>query len=390
MTHVTGNWLTANGTQMVMQVLEDAGHQVFAVGGCVRNALLGAPVSDVDLSTDARPDRVMQLARDAGLKAVPTGIDHGTVTIVAEGTGHEVTTFRADVETDGRRAVVRFADDIAEDAVRRDFTMNALYVDRMGQLVDPLGGLPDLQARRLRFIEDPARRIREDYLRILRFFRFFAWYGDPSDGMDADALAAIAENVDGLAQLSRERIGVEVIKLLSAPDPLMSVSVMAQTGVLAQVLPGAHPMTLGPLLACEVQVGTEPAPLRRLATLGVFDGAALRLSKNQITQLERYQNHLNALTPLAEIAYRDGAELARDVWLLRAALDSMGGLGTMEEGAAEIALGAGARFPVVARDLMPDLSGPALGAALRALESDWLASGFALDKTALLKRFSKG
>jgi len=384
---VKGDWLSAKGTQEVMALLEAAGHQVYAVGGCVRNAFLGEPVSDVDLSTDARPERVMALAEEAGLKVVPTGLDHGTVTVVADGEGYEVTTFRADVETDGRRAVVRFADDMAEDAIRRDFTMNALYADRFGRLVDPLGGLPDLKARRLRFIEDPDRRIQEDFLRILRFFRFFAWYGDPADGMDPEALAGIAANVEGLATLSRERVGVEIVKLLSAPDPLMPVSVMAQTGVLAQVLPGAQVTAFGPLLALEAEVGLAPAPMRRLAGLGFFDGAALRLSKAATARLRTCEDMLGATQSGGEIAYRHGLDVARDVALIRAAsLPET----DIPEAFAQIAIGAQATFPVGARDLMPDLSGPALGTALKQIESDWIASGFILDKATLLKRYSQG
>ncbi|MEO0704030.1 MAG: CCA tRNA nucleotidyltransferase, partial [Pseudomonadota bacterium] len=164
--------------QTVCRTLEDAGHMAYFVGGCVRNAVMGVAASDVDIATDATPDDVMRIADAAGLRAVPTGIDHGTVTLVIDGTPFEVTTFRRDVATDGRRAVVAFSGDMEEDARRRDFTMNALYADRHGWLHDPVVGLADAQARRVRFIDDPVQRIREDYLRILRFFRFSAWYAD--------------------------------------------------------------------------------------------------------------------------------------------------------------------------------------------------------------------
>ena len=195
MTRVRGEWISCASTQEVLAMLEGGGHLAYVVGGCVRNALMGVPVSDVDIATDARPERVMALAEAAGLKPVPTGIDHGTVTVVAEGIGHEVTTFRADVETDGRRAVVRYSDDISEDAARRDFTMNALYADARGDVLDPLGGLPDLEARRVRFIRDAGERIREDYLRILRFFRFNAWYGDPEQGVDPEVFPAMRSEI---------------------------------------------------------------------------------------------------------------------------------------------------------------------------------------------------
>ncbi|MCK4711369.1 MAG: CCA tRNA nucleotidyltransferase, partial [Marinosulfonomonas sp.] len=175
MTQITADWISNPNTQKVCEMLTDAGFECFFVGGCVRNALLGAPVNDIDISTNALPDRVMELAKAAGLKAVPTGIDHGTVTVIADGTPFEITTYRRDVETDGRRAVVAFSDTIMDDAHRRDFTMNALYADADGVIIDPLNGMPDLLARRIRFIEDADLRIKEDYLRILRFFRFHAW-----------------------------------------------------------------------------------------------------------------------------------------------------------------------------------------------------------------------
>ncbi|CAN0197597.1 unnamed protein product, partial [Chrysoparadoxa australica] len=244
---------------------------------------------------------------------------HGTVTVVAGGEGFEVTTFRADVETDGRRAVVRFADDVHEDAVRRDFTMNALYADRRGALIDPLGGLPDLQARHFRFILDADTRIKEDYLRILRFFRFSAWYGDPDAGMDPDALAAIAANIDGLDLLSRERVGVELVKLLKAPDPLIAVSVMERLGVLSRVLPGAATTALGPYLMFETTLNRAPDPMARMVVMGFFDGKALRLSKAQQRILGLYRDLMGSTEGPAELAYRHGVNVAQTVIALRSA-----------------------------------------------------------------------
>ncbi|MBR9890110.1 CCA tRNA nucleotidyltransferase [bacterium] len=363
-------------------MLEQAGHAAYAVGGCVRNALFGAPVADVDIATDARPDTVVALAVAAGLKPVPTGIDHGTVTVVAEGIGHEVTTFRADVETDGRRAVVRYSDDIAEDAARRDFTMNALYADARGEVRDPLNGLPDLEARRVRFIRDAGERIREDYLRILRFFRFHAWYGDPDAGVDEEALAGIATNLDGLAALSAERVGHEITRLLSASDPAPSVAVMEQVGVLARVLPGATSRMLAPLVALEESAALPPHPMRRLAVLGYFDARSLRLSKARQRHLEAYQSLISASTGYAEIAYRHGEAMARDVAALRSA--SLG-QPMPEDLEAQIATGAGATLPIRPRDLMPEFEGPALGDELRARERRWIESGFTLTKADLLK-----
>ncbi|MBY0397298.1 MAG: CCA tRNA nucleotidyltransferase, partial [Thermoleophilia bacterium] len=216
---ITGDWITADHVQAVLAAIERGGHRALLVGGCVRNDLLGLPVTDIDIATDAPPARVAELASGAGLRCVPTGIDHGTVTVIAEGRPHEVTTFRRDVETDGRRAVVAFSERLEDDASRRDFTMNALYADRGGAVLDPVGGIGDLRARRVRFVGNPAERIREDYLRILRFFRFHAAYGDVSAGLDAEALAACAGLAAGIDGLSRERVGQEMRKLLSARDP---------------------------------------------------------------------------------------------------------------------------------------------------------------------------
>ncbi|WP_136443350.1 CCA tRNA nucleotidyltransferase [Pacificoceanicola onchidii] len=382
MTRVSGSWLEAKGTQLVMKTLEEAGFEAFAVGGCVRNALLGEPVADVDISTSARPEDVLKLAKASGLKAIPTGIDHGTITVVANGEPYEVTTYRADVETDGRRAVVRFAQTMKEDAIRRDFTMNALYADRHGLIKDPLGGLEDLRARRFRFIQDAQTRIREDYLRILRYFRFTAWYGNPEAGVDPEALAAIAENLDGLDHLSRERVGAELCKLFAAPDPTVAVSVMEQTGVLHRIMPGATTRALGPLIIHEQSMALGPDALRRMAATGFFDGAALRLSKQAQKQLALLQCRISDSKGLPEIAWRDGGAVAQDVAVLRAAMLEMPLASDTE---AQIQAGTQAQFPVTAKDLMPHLQGPALGKALTKLQRFWIASGFTLQKEALLK-----
>ena len=379
-TTVTGDWLTRSETQQVLAMLEDGGHQGYVVGGCVRNALMGVPVSDVDIASDARPERVVELAHAAGLKPVPTGIEHGTVTVVAGGIGHEITTFRADTETDGRRAVVRFSGDIAEDAARRDFTMNALYADARGLIRDPLDGLPDLRARRVRFIGTATDRIREDYLRTLRYFRFSAWYGDPEQGFDPEALAGIAETLDGLDTLSRERVGQEMLRLLAAPDPVPAVSVMAQVGVLAHVLPGASVIALGPLVAEEQRLSVAPDALRRLACLGAEE-PDLRLSKAQQRQLSLYQSLIGEPQGPAELAYRHGGEVAQSVLLLRAASFQQP---VTEDALFEMAKGTEVSFPLSARDFMPELKGPALGEALRDAEKRWIGSGFTLTKAELL------
>jgi poly(A) polymerase len=378
---ITGDWISNPATQRVCAMLEQGGHQAFFVGGCVRNALIGAEVADIDICTDAHPDRVIALAEKAGLHPIPTGIDHGTITVVANHIPHEITTFRRDVETDGRRAVVAFSDNIQEDALRRDFTMNALYARADGTVVDPLGGIEDLHRRHVRFIENPEQRIREDYLRILRFFRFYAWYGDPNEGLDREGLAAVAENTEGLAGLSVERIGAEMMKLLAAPDPAPSVAAMQATGVLTRILPGAEADKLAVLIHLEQEAGVAPSAVRRLAMLGgVAPDEALRLSNARAKALATMQKRLGDMSALTEVAYRDGAQAALDLALLRGATFETPVVVDQEAWArAEQA-----KFPLSGRDLMPDLTGPALGKRLQELEAEWITSDFALTRADLL------
>lgn len=377
---IGGDWITRTETQAVCRALTEAGHRAYFVGGCVRNALLGEPVADVDITTDARPDRVTALAEAAGLKVVPTGVEHGTVTVISGGVPHEVTTLRRDVESFGRHATVAFSDNVAEDAARRDFTMNALYATPEGEVIDPLGGLADLRARRLRFVGDPAARIEEDYLRILRFFRFHAWYADPAGGMDADGLAACATHSAGIDTLSHERLGAEMRKLLSAPDPAPAVAAMARCGVLAHVLPGADPAAL-PVLV-HLEGGRMPRWLRRLAVLGGADvQAALRLSREEARVLGLIRDEIGAMRGPGELGYRFGAEVATDVMLARAALTGAAPEGDWQ---GQVLAGVAARFPVRAADLMPAYAGAALGARMAELEARWIASGFTLGRHDLL------
>lgn len=377
---VTGDWLTRPQTQAVCAALTGAGYRALLVGGCVRNALLGEAVADVDIATDAEPATVTRLAEAAGLKAVPTGIDHGTITVVAGGIPHEVTTFRRDVETFGRHATVAFSTRVEDDAARRDFTMNALYATPDGDVIDPLNGLPDLRMRRLRFVGDAVARITEDYLRILRFFRFHAWYGDPDAGLDAEALAACAAHSEGLDTLSRERVGAETRKLLLARDPAPAVAAMAQAGVLQHVLPGADARAL-PVLV-HLEAGRSPDWLRRLVVLGGEDPAdRLRLSRAEAKRLDILRRGLSSMEAPAALGYRYGPDAAATVVLARAAVLETPLAAAWDE---EIALGASARFPVTAADLMPTLSGPALGERLAVLEARWIASGFRLTRDDLL------
>jgi poly(A) polymerase len=378
--NVSGDWLSHPGTQTLMKVIDRAGHRVLFVGGCVRNALMGVPVADIDLATDAIPETVMKTCEAAGLRVVPTGVDHGTVTVIAGGRPHEVTTFRRDVQTDGRRAVVAFSTDLAMDAARRDFTMNALYATREGTVLDPLGGQGDVKSRLVRFVGEPSARIQEDYLRILRFFRFHAVYGDLEAGLDADGLAACAAHADGLSQVSRERIGHEMRKLLAARDPAPAVAAMAQSGILARILPGADTRALAPLIHHEMSA--KPRWQRRLAVLG-GEGATerLRLSRSESADLACIAQGIGSLQSPAVLGHTVGEILATDTLLARAAmLDTplpKGWQGNLVRGALAV-------FPVAASDLMPEYTGAALGARLKDLERRWFASDLRLSKAELL------
>lgn len=371
---IVAPWITA--ATPVCQMLTDAGYQAWFVGGCVRNALLDEPVADIDVCTTADPETVSKLAESAGFHAIPTGVEHGTITVVINGEPYEITTLRKDVETDGRRAVVSFADTILEDAKRRDFTMNAIYAEPDGTIKDPLNGLRDLQARRLRFIEDPDQRIREDYLRILRFFRFHAWYGQ--NGIDAEGLAACAKNADGLYQLSKERIGSEFLKLLSAPNPAPALASFASTGGLLRILPGASHDSLAVLIHIEEENGLRPDAIRRLACIGGEDAQNnLRLSKDQSKRLAILRDSAT----LNETANTYGANLAIDQAAVLAA--SMGQPLASDINARAI-YAAKQTFPITSADLMPRYAGAALGKKLKEAKTKWIASDFTLTKDDLL------
>ncbi|MEM9341876.1 MAG: CCA tRNA nucleotidyltransferase [Pseudomonadota bacterium] len=379
MTKVSGTWLTQAETAPVMDLLVRAGHQAYFVGGCVRDALAGVEVKDIDVSTDARPTRVMELAETAGMKAIPTGIDHGTVTLVSGAVPYEVTTFRRDVETDGRRAVVAFADTMEDDALRRDFTMNALYARGDGTVLDPTGtGITDLAEGRVRFVGNATARIREDYLRTLRYFRFHARFGH--SGPDPEALSAIADTLDGLGTLSAERVGAEIKALLSLADPSPSVATMEQAGVLARILPGATTTALAPLVHLEGDA--PPNPIRRLAALGGEHTAdRLRLSRAETKALDILRDGIGSGDEPGALGYRHGYDAARDILMLRAVFASQP---LADDALHNARAGSQAAFPVTAADLMDRFEGKALGDALRDLEARWIASGFTLTRDDLL------
>lgn len=288
-------WMEAAETRAVVAALTAQGAEVRFVGGCVRDAVLKRPIKDIDIATHDEPERVMALLAAAGIHAVPTGIAHGTVTAVIGKAHFEITTLREDVETFGRHAKVAFTDDWTADAARRDFTMNAMCADPQGRIYDPFNGLADLGAGIVRFVGDPARRLEEDVLRLLRFFRFFAHYGRPP--MDAPALAACRRMAPELVRLSGERVAGEVLRLLLAADPAAVLIVMHGQGVLAPILPEAHDFGRLKVLTwlesrALVRPGVQPDSIRRLGALLEIDragaeaiGERLKLSGAQTTRL---------------------------------------------------------------------------------------------------------
>jgi len=399
-------WLNAPNTRAVMTALAAGGRPARIVGGAVRNALLDLPVSDIDLATAEPPDRVMALLNQAGIKTVPTGLSHGTITAVAGHQPFEVTTLRHDVETDGRRAVVAFTDDWARDATRRDFTINALYADADGTVHDYAGGIGDLDARRERFIGDPVQRIREDYLRILRFFRFHAWYG--AGPADPEGLNAVAVESAGLASLSAERVRAELLKLLAAPSPAEALFWMAEKALLQRIIPVADGLRVaGPLMVMEHALKQPPDPLLRLMALTVpQDGAAQEIAAALRDRLRLSNIETKRIAALAELAghgpfspgpalrqalYRHGPQTVRDHHLLSCArLDAAGGapsVAQMLETAAAISAWQRPVFPLGGADgLAAGLRGPEVGAALAAAEAWWIERDFEPGRAALLER----
>ena len=387
--HAEAGWLSRPETQLVLAALTAAGFEARVVGGAVRNALMGLPVADVDIATTAEPWQIEAAAARAGLRTIPTGIAHGTVTVIAGSQTYEVTTLRRDIETDGRRARVAFTDDWAADAGRRDFTINALYCAGDGTLFDPVHGLPDIEARRVRFIGDPVARIREDFLRILRFFRFSANFGGLP--LDADGLSACIREREGLRHLSAERVRAELLKVLVAPQACLIVAVMAETGILGQLTALVpRPGVFERLAGLEDRLSLPVDPIRRLAAIalhgpGDAEGLArrLRLSSAERLSLELLEPDHAPAADMRLTLYRHGRDGLRDRMILQIART---GAPLDQEVFERIASLPVPVFPAAGRDLVTLglAPGPAVGHLLRELERDFIASGFALTREDLL------
>ncbi|MCJ8519376.1 poly(A) polymerase [Pseudorhizobium tarimense] len=406
-------WFTEPALTRILSVLNRDGGQARVVGGAIRNTLMGLPVGDIDIATTLLPQDVIERAKEAGVKAVPTGIEHGTVTLVIDGRGYEVTTLRRDVETDGRHARVAFGTDWTADAERRDLTINALYASADGNVIDLVGGLADLETRTVRFIGDAATRIAEDYLRVLRFFRFFAYYG--SGRPDADGLRASARAKDKLNTLSAERIWAETKKLLAAADPSRALLWMRQTGVLTEILPETEKWGIDAihgLVQTEQALGWTPDPLLRLAAMVPpdaerLDGMAkrLRLSNADAARLQEWAKAPVLPDEVTDVGfdrllYQHGATgLSMRIRL------ALAGARAAAEGD-PLAMRKVARltvllercdryrkpvFPMSGADVLAAgvPAGKRVGEVLAALETFWVERNFSLDRAALTIRLEE-
>jgi poly(A) polymerase len=391
-------WLREPPLVNLLAVLNRDGEEARVVGGAVRNALLKLPHGDIDIATTALPDEVMRRAEAAGFRGVPTGIDHGTVTVVIGGRPFEVTTLREDVETFGRHATVKFGRDWKRDAERRDFTMNALTLSADGTVHDHVGGLADIATRHVRFIGEAARRIAEDYLRILRFFRFHACYGEGH--LDAAGLHAAIMARAGLEQLSRERVRMELMKLMVAPRVVPALVVMAESGLIGPVLGGVpYLASFGNMAKVEAACGLAPDATRRLGALGawVTEDAErlwqrLRLSNAEHKRLAAMTEAWWRVSPqmgearARELIYRIGAEHFADRALLAwSRADASAHDAAWRDLATLPQRWSAPAFPLRAADFIARgiEKGPSLGAALARAEAAWIAAGFPMERTAL-------
>jgi poly(A) polymerase len=409
----THPWMTRAEVRAVIAALETAwdgdGPAARFVGGCVRDAVMGRAVCDIDLATPLPPEAVVAALKAGALKSVPTGLAHGTVTAIADGFPVEVTTLRRDVETDGRRAVVAFTQDWVEDSARRDFRLNAIYADPDGTLFDPQGGIEDARAGRVVFVGDPETRIREDYLRILRFFRFRAWCGrEPADAAGLAACQALAKD---MRALSVERVWKELKKLLGAPDPGPALQDMAETGVLEQILPEAIAIDLAKaLFALEGREGWAPDPMLRLAALMPRMELVAARARRRLKMSNAEADRLLAWARLDQnprlLVGRDPPDLAAALYPLdlAAVLDrarlawALDGAGAPEPAADDdwralidfIEAWERPEFPVSGDDVIAAgvPKGPPVGAAIKALEALWARGGFKASREQLLAALS--
>ena len=375
-------WLRNPSAQKLSKLYKNFGYQVLFVGGCVRNTILKMPVTDIDLATDAQPEEIIKIAKENNIRFVPTGLAHGTITLIIDNKNYQITTFRTDFDHDGRYAKVEFTESLLLDASRRDLTINALYCNHVGEVIDPLNGLDDIKKQKIKFIGNPNERIKEDNLRILRFFRFQAIYGNKNLEIDSIALEACHNHKSKLAALSKERITSELRKILSAPNPLEVIIKMNETGVLNELFQKVSIDSLEAYLKTEKKFKININWLGRLLSLQVTqEEESLKLTRCEFKFLKQTKSAIENQIHVLEFSYYNGVENGKiysilqnfrhNIILSKNLLNQINSLATK-------------KFPITAKDLMPEISGKKLGEALRSLEDRWIKSNFTLSKKELL------
>ena len=375
-------WLRNPSAQKLSKLYKSFGYQVLFVGGCVRNTILKMPVTDIDLATDAQPEEIIKIAKENNIRFVPTGLAHGTITLIIDNKNYQITTFRTDFDHDGRYAKVEFTESLLLDASRRDLTINALYCNHVGEVIDPLNGLDDIKKQKIKFIGNPNERIKEDNLRILRFFRFQAIYGNKNLEIDSIALEACHNHKSKLAALSKERITSELRKILSAPNPLEVIIKMNETGVLNELFQNVSIDSLEAYLKTEEKFKININWLGRLLSLqATQEEESLKLTRCEFKFLKQTKSAIENQIHVLEFSYYNGVENGKiysilqnfrhNIILSKNLLNQINSLTTK-------------KFPITAKDLMPEISGKKLGEALRSLEDRWIKSNFTLSKKDLL------
>lgn len=380
---IDSEWIKNENLQNILQILKKADHNAYLVGGCVRNSILNFPVNDIDISTDARPEETLDLFNIGSFKATPTGFSHGTVTVVSEGIPYQITTMRSDQNTDGRHADVSFSDDITKDAERRDFTINALYADPTGKIIDPIGGLKDFQPLRIKFIGNANNRIQEDYLRILRFFRFHAQFADFVADFEQDALDAIKDNQNGLKFLSKERVWNELQKILLSRNPTRALSEMSKTGVLEKVLIDRGIKSIKNLISIEQKMGIEPEAIRRLlAITRNTEITSLNLSRKEVKKFSLLKSLLEKNFDPAELVYQFNKEIAQSV--LAISTFNQGEKLKLSD-VKKIEKACLYPCPISGAHLTKYMSGADVGIKLKEAQRAWIKSNFKSDPAKILK-----
>ena len=379
---INSEWIKNKVTQNILKIFEGADHNAYLVGGCIRNSILNIPVTDIDISTDATPQQTVDLFNRENFKVAPTGFSHGTVTVISEGIPYQITTMRSDQNTDGRHADVVFSDDIKKDAERRDFTINALYADSTGKIINPIGGLEDFNPLAIKFIGDPNNRIQEDYLRILRFFRFHAQFSELVTQFDKVALDAIKKNQDGLKKLSKERIWSELKKILSTSNPARSLYKMSQLGILEIILENKNVHNLKRFNLIEKKMGLEPEPIRRLVAITEnTDDTFLNLSRKEAKKFSLLKGLLKKKYDPAELVYQFNREIAQSVLAIYTFYK---GEKLRLSDIKKIEKACLFPCPITGAQISKYMDGPAVGIKIKEAQRAWIKSNFKSDEAKIL------